>query len=168
MRRGSRSERCCSARSALPRRVARRLSAVGGRGDAGYAARQRRWREAISALAGDGTLGRTRCARRSRLLATEAEDAGAFALATAMLDFARILVGMGEFRLQGRLLAQQARILRKIGEMDLARELFDEVGDIGITHGDQELIARAHLGKGVSGARARQLSGGSTPSSWPC
>jgi tetratricopeptide (TPR) repeat protein len=83
------------------------------------------------------------------LLAGEAEDAGAFALATAMLDFARILVGLGEVLLQGRLLAQQARILRKIGEVELARDLFDEVGDMGRTHGDAELVARSHLGKAV-------------------
>jgi tetratricopeptide (TPR) repeat protein len=83
------------------------------------------------------------------LLATDVEDAGAFALATAMLDFARILVGFGEFRLQGRLLAHQARILRKIGEVELARDLYDDVGDIGSTHADTELMARSHLGKAV-------------------
>lgn len=83
------------------------------------------------------------------LLAGDAEDAGAFALATAMLDFARILVGFGDVRLQGRLLAQQARILRKIGEADLSRDLYDDVGALGHTHGDAELIARSHLGKGV-------------------
>jgi tetratricopeptide (TPR) repeat protein len=82
-------------------------------------------------------------------VATEVEEAGAFALATAMLDFARILVGLSEFRLQGRLLAHQARILRKIGEVDPAHELYDQVAEIGETHADRELIARSRLGKGV-------------------
>ncbi|HTE47902.1 MAG TPA: hypothetical protein VK636_21855 [Gemmatimonadaceae bacterium] len=80
-------------------------------------------------------------------VAADAEDAGAFALATLIIDFARILVGLGEFRLQGRLLAQQARIFRKIGEMDSALELYGELDEIAATHGDQELVARAHLGK---------------------
>lgn len=84
----------------------------------------------------------------------DAEAADAFALATLILDFARVLVGLSEFRLQGRLLGQQARIFRKIGEHETALELYDEVTDIGNTHGDQELIALAHLGKG-SVARVR-------------
>ena len=66
-----------------------------------------------------------------------------------MLDSGRVLVGVAEFSLQGRLLAQQARILRKIGELDLALELYEEVGEMGATHGDAELIALGHLGTGV-------------------
>jgi hypothetical protein len=72
----------------------------------------------LSELARDGSSAGALCAVVA-ILATEAEEAGAFALATAMLDFTRMLVGLGEVRLQGRLLAQQARILRKIGEDDL-------------------------------------------------
>lgn len=82
-------------------------------------------------------------------VANDAEDAGAFAVATAMLDSARFLIGLAEFRLQGRLLAQQARVLRKIGELDVALELYDEVADLAETHADSELRARAHLGRGV-------------------
>jgi tetratricopeptide (TPR) repeat protein len=33
--------------------------------------------------------------------------------------------------------------------MELSRDLFDDVGEMGVTHGDAELIARSHLGKGV-------------------
>jgi tetratricopeptide (TPR) repeat protein len=105
-------------------------------------------REAIGMLGATGDSPGALCTAVS-LLAVEVEDAGAFALATAMLDFARILVGFGEVRLQGRLLAQQARILRKIGEIELSRDLFDDVEEMGRTYGDGELIARAHLGKGV-------------------
>ena len=103
---------------------------------------------ALAELARDGSSSGALCTVVTAL-ATEAEDAGAFALATAMLDFARILVGLSEFRLQGRLLALQARILRKIGETELAQELYEQVQEIGATHGDSELIARAHLGKAV-------------------
>jgi hypothetical protein len=104
--------------------------------------------DALAMLSRDGSSSEALCAA-VMIVANEIEDAGAFALATAMLDLTRILAGVAEFRLQGRLLAQQARILRKIGETDLAHDLYDDVAEIGTTHGDQELIARAHLGKGV-------------------
>ena len=84
-----------------------------------------------------------------QVIANAAEDAGAFAVATSLIDFARALVGLAEFRLHGRLLAQQARIIRKVGELDVATELYDDVADLAQTHGDSELKARAHLGKGV-------------------
>ena len=105
-------------------------------------------RDALARLARDGSCPTALCTAVT-LVASEIEDAGAFALATAMLDLTRVLAGVAEFRLQGRLLAHQARILRKIGETDLAHDLFDDVAEIGATHGDQELIARAHLGKAV-------------------
>src|SRR5262249_18725039 len=104
--------------------------------------------DALATLARDGSSSTALCAA-VMIVASEIEDAGAFALATAMLDLTRVLAGVAEVRLQGRLLAPQARILRKIGETDLAHDLFDDVAEIGATHGDQELIARAHLGKGV-------------------
>lgn len=80
-------------------------------------------------------------------VAEDAEDAGAFAVATLMLDFARVLVAQDAVRLQGRLLSGQARILRKIGESDAALELYGEVADMGAIHGDQELVVRSHLGQ---------------------
>jgi len=82
-------------------------------------------------------------------VAGDAENAGAFALATIMLDYAKIIAGGAEVRLQGRLMWQQARIFRKIGELDLAVSLFDDVGALGEKHGDRELVALAHLGKGI-------------------
>jgi tetratricopeptide (TPR) repeat protein len=79
----------------------------------------------------------------------DAENAGAIALATLLLDFARVLVGPDEIVLQGRMLGRQGRILRKIGELDAALERFAEVAALGETHGEQELLALAHVGKGV-------------------
>jgi hypothetical protein len=104
--------------------------------------------EPLAELARDGSSQGALCAM-VLVLASEAEEGGAFALATAMLDFARILIAATNARLQGRLLAQQARILRKIGEDDLAHELLNQVEELGAAHGEGELIARAHLGKGI-------------------
>ncbi|MGH7615599.1 MAG: hypothetical protein ACREPM_00045, partial [Gemmatimonadaceae bacterium] len=102
--------------------------------------------KALDGLAADGTSGAA-LHDAVTILATEAEDAGAFALATAMLDFARILVGLAEFRLQGRLLYQQSRIFRKIGETETSAELLDDVSEITRRIHDPELEARVHLGK---------------------
>lgn len=106
---------------------------------------------AIGALArdaGEDPYHVTLCAA-GMFVAADAEDAGAFALATLMLDFTRALVGQNEVQLQGRMLGRQARILRKIGELDAALELYVEIADMGTTHGDHELVASSHLGKGV-------------------
>lgn len=103
---------------------------------------------ALATLAKDGASPGALC-DVVMIIAGEAEEAGACALATTMIDSTRSLVGLSEFRLQGRLLARQARILRKIGEIDPAIDLYDEVGEMGRTHGDRELIARSHLGKGA-------------------
>jgi hypothetical protein len=105
-------------------------------------------KEPLALLARDGSSPDALCAVVLGL-ASEAEEGGAYALATAMLDFARILIGVENVRLQGRLLGQQARILRKIGEDDLSHELLNQVEELGTTHGDGELVARAHLGKGI-------------------
>jgi tetratricopeptide (TPR) repeat protein len=83
------------------------------------------------------------------LIANDAEDAGAFAVATTLLDLARALVGIAEFRLQGRLLSQQARILRKISELDVSLELYQEVEQLAGIDNDAELHARAAVGRAV-------------------
>jgi tetratricopeptide (TPR) repeat protein len=84
-----------------------------------------------------------------QLVATDAEEAGAFAVATSLLDLARALVGAAEFRLQGRMLSQQARILRKLSELDISLELYQEVDQLADIENDTELRARAALGRGV-------------------
>jgi tetratricopeptide (TPR) repeat protein len=83
------------------------------------------------------------------LVANDAEDAGAFAVATTLLDLTRALVGVAEFRLQGRLLSQQARILRKISELDVSLELYQEVEQLAGIDNDAELRARAAMGRAV-------------------
>lgn len=83
------------------------------------------------------------------LVANDAEDAGAFAVATSLLDLARALVGIAEFRLQGRLVAQQARIFRKISELDISLELYQEVEQLAEIDNDVELRARGALGRAV-------------------
>jgi tetratricopeptide (TPR) repeat protein len=85
----------------------------------------------------------------SLAIANEIEDAGAFALATTILDWARYLLGASQPRLYGRNLAQQARILRKLGELDAATEAYASVHALAVEHDDAELMARAHLGRAV-------------------
>jgi tetratricopeptide (TPR) repeat protein len=101
-----------------------------------------------ASLTDDGDLDAALCAA-AIAVATDAEVASAFAVATLIIDFTRSLVGLGEFRLQGRLLGQQVRVFRKVGELDSALELCDQIGDIGVTHGDQELIALSHVNRGA-------------------
>jgi tetratricopeptide (TPR) repeat protein len=82
-------------------------------------------------------------------IAGEVEDAGAYALATTILDWAKFLVGEKEPRSLGRIVARQARILRELGELDAAREVSAYLQELAAFHGDVELAARAHLGIGV-------------------
>jgi len=58
-------------------------------------------------------------------------------------------VGIAEFRLQGRLVAQQARVFRKISELDISLELYQEVEQLAEIDNDVELRARGALGRGV-------------------
>ncbi len=101
----------------------------------------------LMVLARDGSSAAV-CAA-AMAVANSAEDAGAFALATTILDCARAIIGAVDERSHGRLLAHQARILRKTGELDLSLNLYEQVADLGATYGDVELDARAHLGIGV-------------------
>ena len=97
----------------------------------------------------DRSTGAAICAS-TIFVATDAENTGAYAVATSMLDSARALVSKSDVRLQGRMLGQQARILRELGELDRSSELYDEVGALGASHrDDEELVALGHLGKGA-------------------
>ena len=93
---------------------------------------------AIGALAADddGSVdwGNALCTA-AMFVSADAEDAGAFALATLLLDFARVLVNQDEVLLQGRMASgRQARILRKLGGVGRrARALFR-----GRDHGRRE------------------------------
>src|SRR6185312_13513966 len=103
---------------------------------------------ANTTLIGDDSF-ETKLSDAALAVANEIEDAGAFALATTILDWTRYLVGASQPRLYGRNLAQQARILRKIGELDVAAEVYTSVEELAVEHDDAELAARAHLGKAV-------------------
>jgi hypothetical protein len=87
--------------------------------------------------------------RHSMALAGEAQDNDAFATGMIILDLARTLTPLGESRLQGRMLAEQGRILQNIGELDAARDLYAEVERLARWAEDGELLARAHAGIGT-------------------
>lgn len=123
----------------------RGLSAITGSIDSGESTA---FASANAALIADGSL-EAKLSDAALVIANEIEDAGAFALATTILDRARYLVGVSQPRLHGRNLAQQARILRKIGELDMATEVYSSVHELAVEHDDAELAARAHLGKAV-------------------
>jgi tetratricopeptide (TPR) repeat protein len=79
----------------------------------------------------------------------EAEDAGAYALAMVLLDLGRALIPLDATRLQGRLLTRQARVRRKLGALDEADATYDQVEQAGLEAGDEELVCRGRLGKGI-------------------
>src|ERR1041385_1960782 len=109
----------------------------------------------VDLMPSTGTLAASRGATPDRLAAAvaeiseEAEDAGAYAMANTLLDLGRLLVPLDAVRLQGRLLARQARVQRKLGELDESVATYDRVEEAGRDHDDDELICRAQLGKGI-------------------
>ncbi|HVX40732.1 MAG TPA: hypothetical protein VHB25_14275 [Gemmatimonadaceae bacterium] len=92
--------------------------------------------------------------RAVRACATHAEEAGAFATAMSLLDCGRAIVGLSEAGLYGRLAVQQARILRKLGELDSAVRLIDETKRLAAEYTDPGLLALAHVAAGAT-ARVR-------------
>jgi tetratricopeptide (TPR) repeat protein len=84
----------------------------------------------------------------------EAEDAGAYALALVILDLGRGITPLVDVRQHGRFVARQARIHRKLGELDTALDLYEEVEASGLQNHDEELVCRGRLGKGIA-ARMR-------------
>lgn len=86
-------------------------------------------------------------ARIALTVATDAENAGAFAVATTILDHARMLLAGEAILLRGRLLNQQARILRKIGELAIAQEQFKLLVQLGAEHTEDELTCLGLIGQ---------------------
>lgn len=78
--------------------------------------------------------------------ADDAEQSGAFALATTILDAGQALLGVDHDKWHGRMLWQQARILRKLGEVDLAQEHLVKLRDAASELGDADLIALSRIG----------------------
>ncbi len=86
--------------------------------------------------------------------ATCAEDHGAFAVAMVLLDSMRFLVGASHTAVQGRLLYLQARVLRKVGELERADRILGELLEMGESGQLAALVGWAHVGLGVN-ARIR-------------
>jgi tetratricopeptide (TPR) repeat protein len=82
-------------------------------------------------------------------VATAMEDAARFHLAFSTLTSALVLLPEANFRMRGRILAQQGRIARQLGEMTESRLRFEAVEQLATEHGDNELFARAWIGFGV-------------------
>jgi hypothetical protein len=110
-------------------------------------------RVVIASQYGDVSVGETSVVeaivRHSMVLAAEAQDNDAFATGMIILDLARALTPVAHSRLQGRMLAEQGRILRNIGELEAARDLYAEVERLARWTEDGELLARAHAGIGT-------------------
>jgi hypothetical protein len=79
----------------------------------------------------------------------DAEDAGAYALALVLLDLGRGLTPLADAHSHGRLVTRQARVHRKLGEIEMALTLYDEVEGLGLEHANEELVCRGRLGKGI-------------------
>ncbi len=79
-------------------------------------------------------------------IADDAEQAGAFAVATTILDAGQALLDAGQDKWHGRMLWQQARILRKLGEVDLAQEQLVKLKDAGSELDDADLVALSWIG----------------------
>ena len=76
------------------------------------------------------------------------ENAGAFQLAYTMLAAVRATLRDAGPRAIGLVLAQQARVARQLGELDVAFDLYDAAAELAESSGDRELAGRALLGKG--------------------
>jgi tetratricopeptide (TPR) repeat protein len=79
-------------------------------------------------------------------IADDAEQAGAFALATTILDAGQALLDAGRDKWHGRMLWQQARILRKLGDVDRAQEHLVKLKDAASELDDADLVALSWIG----------------------
>lgn len=77
------------------------------------------------------------------------ENQHAFHLAFATLSAARAALPDLPPLLTGRLLAQQARVARQLGDLEAGADLYDTVRELGTLHGEPELLVRGHVGAGL-------------------
>lgn len=75
--------------------------------------------------------------------------AGALTLAHTLLGYARDAVQSASERSRGVLLAEQARMLRLLGNLDDAEALYGQLHAIGERAHNEYLLARAAIGRGV-------------------
>ena len=87
--------------------------------------------------------------RACRGFAARMAEAGALSVAYSVLGYARTAVAQASDRERGLLAADQARVARQLGELESADELYRVASLIGDRSGDEELQARASLGRGV-------------------
>jgi len=87
-------------------------------------------------------------------ISEEAEEAGAYATATVILDLAQASLEGPRGVFHGRLIARQARVLRRLGDLEAADHRYTLVEALGAEIANEELRVRATLGHGII-ARAR-------------
>lgn len=82
-------------------------------------------------------------------LAAEMEDQTCFRLAHSVLASLLLILPEGEALLRGRVIAQQARLARHLGERAAAARYYEQVESLGTEHASSELIGRAWFGFGL-------------------
>jgi tetratricopeptide (TPR) repeat protein len=87
-------------------------------------------------------------------VSSSAEDCGAFAVAMVFLDYGRSLINASDVNRQGRLVYQQARVLRKVGDLDRSDEILHDLLESAAANDRDALVCWAKLGLGVN-ARVR-------------
>ncbi len=97
----------------------------------------------------DTRAGADAVSRSCRGFAARMAEVGALSVAYSVLGYARVVVSQGGDRERGLLAADQARVARQLGELESSDELYRVATMIGERSGDQELVARAALGRGV-------------------
>jgi hypothetical protein len=83
------------------------------------------------------------------VLATEMEDEACFRMAHSVLSTLLIVVPESEVLLRGRVIAQQGRLARHLGEHWAASRYYEEVERLGAEHELSELTGRAWVGFGI-------------------
>ncbi len=94
-------------------------------------------------------VGSNAVARAIRGFAARMADAGALSVAYSVLGNVRACVAQASDRERGLLAADQARVARQLGELETADELYRVATMIAERSSDNELLARAALGRGV-------------------
>jgi tetratricopeptide (TPR) repeat protein len=97
----------------------------------------------------DSPAGADAVSRGVRGFSARMAEAGALSVAYSVLGNTRSCVAQASDRERGLLAADQARVARQLGELESADELYRVATLIGERASDNELLARAALGRGV-------------------
>ena len=82
-------------------------------------------------------------------LAAEMEDQACFRLAHSVLSTLLLVMPESEPSFRGRIIAQQARLARHLGDLGAAARYYQEVEALGVEHTLPDLLGRAWVGYGV-------------------